>query len=131
MPIVRIVDATIKAIIQSTEGVRLQVDFGKDEHDDAALYLWRFPRVTHLRLPEVTHRRENREVLTDTLVLLLCGDHGSPCQMPERNPVAFAAVGSVPIHELAPVNELVEIRIVRPVAGEIVITGESLRISNI
>ena len=31
LPMGRIVDATIKAIIQSTEGVRLQVDFGKDE----------------------------------------------------------------------------------------------------
>ena len=33
--------------------------------------------------------------------------------MPERNPAAFAGVGSVRIHELVPVNELAEIRIVR------------------
>ncbi len=31
--------------------------------------------------------------------------------MPERNLVAFAIVGSVPIHELAFVNELAENRI--------------------
>jgi hypothetical protein len=36
--------------------------------------------------------------------------------MPERNPVPFAVVGSVPIHELACVNELAETRIVRPPA---------------
>ena len=33
--------------------------------------------------------------------------------MPEKNPVVFAVIGSVPIHELDPVNELAEIRIVR------------------
>lgn len=38
--------------------------------------------------------------------------------MPERNPAAFAGVGSGPIHELACVSELVEIRIVRWLAGE-------------
>lgn len=37
--------------------------------------------------------------------------------MPERNPAAFAGVGSGPIHELACVSELVEIRIVRWLAG--------------
>jgi hypothetical protein len=36
--------------------------------------------------------------------------------MPERNPVAFVVVGSVPIHESDPVNELAEIRIVRALA---------------
>jgi hypothetical protein len=36
--------------------------------------------------------------------------------MPVRNPVAFAVVGSVPIHELVPVNELAESGIVRPPA---------------
>jgi hypothetical protein len=36
--------------------------------------------------------------------------------MPERNPVAFAAVGSVPIHESDPVNELAEIQIVGALA---------------
>ena len=34
----RIVDATIKAIIERTDGKRLQVDFGKDE--TALVYLW-------------------------------------------------------------------------------------------
>jgi hypothetical protein len=34
----RIVDATIKAIIEHTDGKRLQVDFGKDE--TALIYLW-------------------------------------------------------------------------------------------
>jgi hypothetical protein len=37
--------------------------------------------------------------------------------MPERNPAAFAGVGSGPTHELACVSELVEIRIVRWLAG--------------
>jgi len=36
--------------------------------------------------------------------------------MPERNPAAFAAVGSVPIRELVRVSELVEIRIARSLA---------------
>jgi hypothetical protein len=45
------------------------------------------------------------------------GDHGSPCQIPERNPAAFAGVGSGPIRVLACVSELVEIRIVRWLAG--------------
>jgi hypothetical protein len=34
----RIVDATIKATIERTDGKRLQVDFGKDE--TALIYLW-------------------------------------------------------------------------------------------
>jgi hypothetical protein len=34
----RIVDATIKAIIDRTDGKRLQVDFGKDE--TALIHLW-------------------------------------------------------------------------------------------
>ena len=34
----RIVDATIKAIIDHTDGKRLQVDFGKDE--TALIHLW-------------------------------------------------------------------------------------------
>jgi hypothetical protein len=38
--------------------------------------------------------------------------------MPERNPAAFAVVGSGPIHVLGCVSELVEIRIVRWLAGE-------------
>jgi hypothetical protein len=37
--------------------------------------------------------------------------------MPVRNPAAFAVVGSVPIHELVPVNELAETEIARPPAG--------------
>jgi len=37
--------------------------------------------------------------------------------MPERNLVAFAVVGSVPIHELAFVNELAESWIARSPAG--------------
>jgi len=34
----RIVDATVKAVIERTGGKRLQVDFGKDE--TALVYLW-------------------------------------------------------------------------------------------
>jgi hypothetical protein len=34
----RIVDATVKAVIDNTDGKRLQVDFGKDE--TALVYLW-------------------------------------------------------------------------------------------
>ena len=34
----RIVDATIKAVVDTTDGQRLQVDFGKDE--TALIYLW-------------------------------------------------------------------------------------------
>ena len=34
----RLVDATIKAIIDRTDGQRLQVDFGKDE--TALIHLW-------------------------------------------------------------------------------------------
>ena len=34
----RIVDAIIKAVIERTDGGRLQVDFGKDE--TALVYLW-------------------------------------------------------------------------------------------
>jgi hypothetical protein len=37
--------------------------------------------------------------------------------MPERNPAAFVDVGSGPIRVLAGVSELVEIRIVRRLAG--------------
>jgi hypothetical protein len=38
----RIVEATIKAIIDRTDGKRLQVDFGKDE--TALVYLWQIVR---------------------------------------------------------------------------------------
>ena len=34
----RVVGATVKAIINRTDGVRLQVDYGKDE--TALVYLW-------------------------------------------------------------------------------------------
>jgi hypothetical protein len=34
----RIVDATVKAVIEHTDGKRLQVDFGKDE--TALIHLW-------------------------------------------------------------------------------------------
>jgi hypothetical protein len=34
----RIVDATVKAVIENTDGKRLQVDFGKDE--TALIHLW-------------------------------------------------------------------------------------------
>ena len=34
----RIVDATVKAVIDHTDGKRLQVDFGKDE--TALIHLW-------------------------------------------------------------------------------------------
>jgi hypothetical protein len=40
----RIVDATIKAIIERTDGKRLQVDFGKDE--TALIYLWQVVEET-------------------------------------------------------------------------------------
>jgi hypothetical protein len=45
------------------------------------------------------------------------GDHGSPGQMPE-NPAVFAGVGFGPIRVLACLSEVVEIRIVRWLAGE-------------
>jgi hypothetical protein len=41
----RIVDATIKAIIDRTGGKRLQVDFGKDE--TALVYLWQVVEKVH------------------------------------------------------------------------------------
>ena len=34
----RVVDATVKAVIERTDGKRLQVDFGKDE--TALIHLW-------------------------------------------------------------------------------------------
>jgi hypothetical protein len=34
----RIVDATVKAVVDNTDGKRLQVDFGKDE--TALIHLW-------------------------------------------------------------------------------------------
>ena len=34
----RLVDATVKAVVNQTDGVRLQVDYGKDE--TALVYLW-------------------------------------------------------------------------------------------
>ena len=41
----RVVDGVVKAIINRTDGVRLQVDYGEDE--TALVYLWRVwaPRV--------------------------------------------------------------------------------------
>jgi hypothetical protein len=39
----RIVDATIKAVIERTDGKRLQVDLGKDE--TALVYLWQVHRL--------------------------------------------------------------------------------------
>ena len=39
----RIVDATIKAVIERSDGKRLQVDFGKDE--TALVYLWQVHRL--------------------------------------------------------------------------------------
>jgi hypothetical protein len=41
----RIVDATIKAVIERTEGKRLQVDFGKDE--TALIHLWQVVENVH------------------------------------------------------------------------------------
>jgi hypothetical protein len=41
----RIVDATIKAIIDRTDGKRLQVDFGNDE--TALIHLWQVVKKTH------------------------------------------------------------------------------------
>ena len=34
----RIVDGVVKAVVNQTDGVRLQVDYGKDE--TALVYLW-------------------------------------------------------------------------------------------
>jgi hypothetical protein len=39
----RIVDATVKAVIERRDGKRLQVDFGKDE--TALVYLWQVHRL--------------------------------------------------------------------------------------
>jgi hypothetical protein len=41
----RIVDATIKAVIERTDGKRLQVDFGKDE--TALIHLWQVVERPH------------------------------------------------------------------------------------
>ena len=41
----RIVEATIKAIIERTDGKRLQVDFGKDE--TALVHLWQVVEKVH------------------------------------------------------------------------------------
>jgi hypothetical protein len=41
----RIVDATIKAVIERTDGKRLQVDFGKDE--TALIHLWQVVENIH------------------------------------------------------------------------------------
>lgn len=38
----RIVDGTVRAIVEKTDGVRLQVDYGKDE--TALVELWRVHR---------------------------------------------------------------------------------------
>jgi hypothetical protein len=47
--------------------------------------------------------------------------------MPERDPAAFAATGSVPIHELDRVKELAETRIVRqPAEGRSKSDGGSI-----
>jgi hypothetical protein len=40
----RIVDATVKAVIEHTGGKRLQVDFGKDE--TALVHLWQVVELT-------------------------------------------------------------------------------------
>jgi hypothetical protein len=40
----RIVVATVKAVIERTDGKRLQVDFGKDE--TALIYLWQIVKET-------------------------------------------------------------------------------------
>jgi len=40
----RIVEATIKAIVDTTEGVRLQVDFG---NETARIYLWQIVEGGH------------------------------------------------------------------------------------
>ena len=41
----RIVEATIKAVINRTDGPRLQVDFGKDEA--ALIYFWQVIEKIH------------------------------------------------------------------------------------
>jgi hypothetical protein len=38
LPVGRIVEATIRAIVEHTDGLRLQVDFGKDE--TALIHEW-------------------------------------------------------------------------------------------
>jgi hypothetical protein len=40
----RIVDATVKAVIERTDGKRLEVDFGKDE--TALIHLWQVVKRT-------------------------------------------------------------------------------------
>jgi len=37
LPVGRLVEAEVKAVIETTEGVRLQVSFG---HETALVYLW-------------------------------------------------------------------------------------------
>jgi hypothetical protein len=41
----RIVDATVKAVIERTDGKRLHVDFGKDE--TALIHLWQVVENVH------------------------------------------------------------------------------------
>ena len=56
----RIVDATIKAIIDRTDGKRLQVGFGKDE--TALIHLWQVVKLLGHRTIKVTQRHYNKWV---------------------------------------------------------------------
>jgi hypothetical protein len=47
----RIVEATIKAIVDTTEGARLQVDFGYDE--TALVYEWQVVKTKHVVGPRI------------------------------------------------------------------------------
>jgi hypothetical protein len=64
-------------------------------------------------------RTNNGQLFTEARFWLFgwCGDHGSPCAMPQRDPAAFADVGSGLIRGLVCVSELVETRIARWLAG--------------
>jgi hypothetical protein len=56
----RMVDATIKAIIDRTDGKRLQVGFGKDE--TALIHLWQVVKLLGHRTMKVTQRHYNKWV---------------------------------------------------------------------
>jgi hypothetical protein len=63
LPSGRVVEATVKAVINRTHGVRLQVDYGKDE--TALVYLWQVraagcnqwlgPGIQHSKLRRPVH----------------------------------------------------------------------------
>ena len=46
----RIVEATVKAVIEKTDGTRLQVSFG---HETALIYLWQVVKTKHAVGPRI------------------------------------------------------------------------------